>query len=216
MTNNSHYGYLDHVRHDILKMIPADGAIIGSLGCGRGATEATLVAQGRTVHGVDVSQEAIHTARDRLSTARVIHPDELQPFELSSLDGLILADVIEHLPMAWERLRNLTPAVRPGGWVVISVPNMRSIDVLFQLACRGDWPENPLGIFDATHIQVMTHKRVLRWAGAADLNLESWFDSYDYRFVRRNVYRALNLATGRLMRGFFTFEVQGRFRRRVS
>jgi len=194
-------------------MIPIDGSVIGTVGCGRGATEAVLVDQGRQVHGVDVSHEALQTASKRLTTARVVAADEASPFEPHSLDGLILADVIEHLPVAWQRLQKLTPAVKPGGWVVISVPNMRSIDVLFQLAVRGDWPEHPLGIFDSTHIQVMTHKRVLRWANAADLTLETWFDNYDFRFVRRNVHRALNLATGLLLRGFFNFEVQGRFRR---
>jgi len=214
MTPKTNYAYLDMVRQDILRMIPSDGPVIGSVGCGRGATEAALVEQGRTVHGVDVSQEAIQTASKRLTTARVVSADECFPFEAASLDGLILADVIEHMPMAWERLRELTLAVKSGGWVVISVPNMRSIDVLAQLVFKGDWPEHPLGIFDATHIQVMTHGRVLRWAHTADLDLEEWFDSYDFRFLRRNIHRALNIATGRLFRGFFTFEVQGRFRRR--
>ena len=213
MSEINSYGYLDMVRSDILRMIPADGSVIGTVGCGRAATEAVLVDQGRSVHGVDVSHEAIETASKRLTTARVVRPDDELPFEPLSLDGLILADVIEHLPMAWERLQQLTRAVRPGGWVVISVPNMRSIDVLFQLVVRGDWPEHPLGIFDSTHLQVMTHKRVLRWASAAGLTLDEWFDSYDYRFVRRNVHRALNPATGRLLRGFLNFEVQGRFRR---
>lgn len=214
MTSEGSYQYLDMVRRDILRMVPSDGAVIGSFGCGRGATEAALVATGRLVHGVDVSEEAIFIARERLTTARVIRSDDPLPFEPASLDGLILADVIEHLPTAWMRLRQLSHAVKPGGWVVISVPNMRSIDVLFQLACKGDWPEHPLGVFDRTHIQVMTHKRVLRWARASDLDLEIWFDNYDFRFIRRNVHRALNLATGRLLRGFFLFEVQGRFRHR--
>lgn len=207
------YEYLDFPRCDILRMIPRDGVVIGSVGCGRGATEARLVSEGRKVHGVDVSEEAIGTARTRLTTARVVHPDEPAPFEVGSLDGLILADVIEHLPHAWDRLRLLALAVRPGGWVVISVPNMQSLDVLFQLAAKGDWPEHPLGVFDASHLQVMTYKRVKRWSHSAGLELDCWFDSYDYRFLRRNVYRVLNMATGRLFRGLFCFEVQGRFRR---
>jgi hypothetical protein len=48
-----------------------------------------------------------------------------------------------------------------GGRVVISVPNMGSIDVLAQRAFSGDWPEHPLGVFDAIYIQVMTHGQVL-------------------------------------------------------
>lgn len=103
--------------------------------------------------------------------------------------------------------------VKNGGWVVISVPNMRYIGALLQLSVRGDWPEHPLGIFDSTHIQFMTHKRLHRWSLAAGLSLEKWFDCYDYRFFHRNFSRAANICTGRLLRSFLTFEVQGRFRR---
>ena len=52
-----------------------------------------------------------------------------------------------------------------------------------------------------------------RWCREAGLQKEREFDSYDFRFVRRNIYRALNLATLRLFRSFLTFEVQARYRR---
>src|ERR1043165_1818671 len=147
----SDYQYMDGVRPDILRMFPADGKVIGSIGCGRGATEAALVAEGREVHGVDVSAEAtetgrtrlttarvIETARTRLTSARVIDPADEMPFEEDSLDGLILADVIEHLPMAWLRLKSFVRAVKPGGWIAISVPNNRYIEVLWTPAVGGE------------------------------------------------------------------------------
>lgn len=146
------YHYLDQLRDDILRMIPADGEIIGSIGCGFATTEKALVDQGREVHGVDVSQSAIEVARTRLTTARVVAPSDDYPFERDSLDGLILADIIEHLPMAWERLACFAEMVKPGGWVVISVPNMRNFEILATLVIKGEWYEFPLGIFDATHL----------------------------------------------------------------
>ena len=210
------YGYIDDVRDDILKMIPSDGQVIGSIGCGRARTEGVLVERGRKVHGVDMSAEAIATAANRLTSARVMSPDEPMPFARASLDGLILADVIEHMPLAWERLRHFATMVKPGGWVVISVPNMRYLDVLHQLVVRGEWHEAPLGIFDETHVQVMTHRRLDRWCAASGLRIEKWFDRYDYRFWRRNVYRAVNCLTFGLGRSFFTIEVQGVYRRQPA
>src|SRR5687768_13673251 len=112
------YQYPDFVRTDILRMIPADGLIIGSIGCGFAATETELVKQGRQVHGVDISPQAIEVARNRLTSARIIAPDDRLPFESNSLDGLILADVIEHIPSAWSALAAYAACVRPGGWVV--------------------------------------------------------------------------------------------------
>jgi|SRR5438067_812316 len=209
----SDYVYLDESRPDIYRMIPPDGEVIGTIGCGRAATEAQLVREGREVHGVDVSSEAIEVARTRLTSARVIDSADENPFEENSLDGLILADVLEHLPMAWLKLRSFTRAVKPGGWVVISVPNNRYIEALVPLLVKGEWPEYPMGIFDETHLQVMTHKRLDRWCRAAGLRKEREFDCYDFRFVRRNIYRVINLASFRLLRSFLTFEVQARFRR---
>jgi 2-polyprenyl-3-methyl-5-hydroxy-6-metoxy-1,4-benzoquinol methylase len=207
------YEYLDDFRDDIYRMIPPDGQVVGSIGCGRAATEARLAKDGRTVHGVDVSAQAIETAATRLTTARVITTYDRQPFGVHALDGLILADVLEHLTDAPQALTAFSNMVKPGGWVVVSVPNMRAIEVLWQFVVRGDWPEYPMGIFDATHVQVMTHKRLLRWAAAAGLTFDCWFDSYDFRFWRRNIYRGLDYVTLRQLRSFFEFEVQARFRK---
>jgi|SRR5436190_2868790 len=210
------YVYSDDVRHDILRMVPADGKVIGTVGCGRARTESVLVAQGREVHGVDVSAVAIETAATRLTSARVVGVDDELPFAIASLDGLILADVIEHMPLAWQRLKTLATMIRPGGWAVISVPNMRYLSVLYKLVVSGEWEEAPMGIFDETHVQVMTHRRLRRWCTAAGLELEGWYDLYDYRFFRRNVCRALNIATFKVFRSFLNSGVQGVFRRKAA
>ena len=208
------YVYGDRLGHDILRMVPPDGKVIGSIGCGTGLTEEALVRDGREVHGVDISDEAIAAARGRLTSARVVSPDDRAPFAPGSLDGLILADVIEHIPAAWDALAAFVKAVRPGGWVVISVPNMRSIEVLTHFFLGGDWPEDPGGIFDRTHLQVMSQARLARWCKAAGLTVERWFDQYDPRGPRRiRLMRTLDALTGRLFHGWFMFQLQVRCRR---
>jgi 2-polyprenyl-3-methyl-5-hydroxy-6-metoxy-1,4-benzoquinol methylase len=205
--------YKDKVREDILRMIPPDGTVIGSVGCGRGATEETLVRQGRRVHGVDVSPEAIEVACGRLTSARLISPDQREPFEEGSLDGLILADVIEHIPAAWEALARYAQALRPGGWAVISVPNMRNLKVFMQLFVCGDWPEHLTGIFDATHLQVMTRRRLLRWTDSAGLTLEQWYDAYLSANRADAILKAANLLTLKLLNDWWMVQIQGRFRK---
>lgn len=207
------YAYMDSVWPNILRMIPADGKVIGSIGCGRAATEARLVAEGREVHGVDVSAEAIATASTRLTSARVIDPDDDSPFGDETLDGLILADILEHLPAAWLKLERFVRFIKPGGWVVISVPNNRYVGALLPLVVRGDWPEEPMGIFDETHVQVMTHKRLDRWCKTAGLRKEAEFPCYDYRFVQRNLSRVANIASLGKLRSFLMWQVQARYRR---
>jgi SAM-dependent methyltransferase len=206
------YVYYDFVRHDLLRMIPDDGMKIGSIGCGSAATEALLVQKGREVHGVDISPVAIEVAKQRLTSARVIDPDDRRPFEDGSLDGLILGDVIEHIPAAWDALKSFARAVRPGGWVIISVPNMRSLNVIVQFLILGDWPEKPGGIFDATHIQNMSRRRLERWCKNADLSVEKWFDQYENR-TRGRWIKGLDMITFRLFHDVLSYQIQCRCRK---
>lgn len=195
-------------------MIPADGMKIGSIGCGWATTEAVLVSQGREVHGVDISPEAVDRAKSRITSVRLISPGDRSVFPKDSLDGLILADVIEHLPHAWDALKEFAIAVRPGGWVVISVPNMWSIKVFFRFFLRGDWPEDPQGVFDATHLQVMSPKRLKRWCLSAGLVLEASFDVYLTAGVKRKFLQAVDLLTFRLFHHLWLNQVQFRCRKR--
>jgi SAM-dependent methyltransferase len=202
------YLYGDIPRHDLLRLIPKDGTIVGSVGCGTGMTEYELVKQGRLVHGVDVDPAAVEVAKSRLTSARVVPPSERAPFERESLDGLILADVIEHIPLAWEALSEFVKMVKPGGWVVISVPNMRYVEAVVRFVVLGDWPERPVGIFDQTHVQVMTHRRLKRWIKAAGLRPERWFTRYFPQGVRRVLGVAGNWVTLGVFRHWFMFQIQ--------
>ena len=207
------YVYADAVREDILRMVPPDGRVIGSIGCGKGATEAVLLGQGREVHGVDIAPEAISVARERLASARLIAPDDRHPFAPASLDGLILADVLEHVTQAWDALRTYAQAVRPGGWVVISVPNMRYLDVLWQFVVRGDWPEDPQGIFDATHLQVMTHRRLARWCRNASLEIVQWSGRSGRGWRDDRWRRMFDRLTLRRFHSLFVYQIQVLFRK---
>jgi 2-polyprenyl-3-methyl-5-hydroxy-6-metoxy-1,4-benzoquinol methylase len=199
------YEYEDEIRPELLEIIPADGDVIGSVGCGGAATEALLVRAGRKVHGVDIAQEAIDVATPRLTSAQLVLPGNHQPFARDSLDGLILADVLEHIPEAWGALVSYAQMVRPGGWIVISIPNMRYAPALVRLSIEGDWPERPSGTFDKTHVQVMTRKRLGRWCRAAGLTVERWVDKYDpYRMPAVGI---LDRMTLRVFHEFLTFQL---------
>ena len=202
------YVYGDVLRPELVRMIPADGRIIGSIGCGTGISEQALVQSGREVHGVDISAPAIELARTRLTSARVVNPDERFPFAERSLDGLILADVIEHIPRAWDVLADYARMVRVGGWVLISVPNMRHWMTIYHFFLRGDWPEMDSGIYDRTHLQVMTRKRLIRWCESAGLEIERWFSRYDPLPKFSRITRTIDLLTLGLFHNWFMFQLQ--------
>lgn len=203
----------DKVRDEIIGLVPPGAKVIGSIGCNYGSTEARLVERGMDVHGVDISPDAIEVAKTRLTSARVVDPGERHPFERHSLDGLILADVLEHIPLAWKALASFNEAVKPGGFVVISVPNMRFVLHTARFVLGGDWPEHPSGVFDETHVQVMTKKRIDRWCRDAGLTLEESCFRYPTGTRRRELFKVADYLTFKIFHDCFTGQIIGRYRK---
>jgi 2-polyprenyl-3-methyl-5-hydroxy-6-metoxy-1,4-benzoquinol methylase len=202
------YVYGDVIRPDLLPYVPADGKVIGTIGCGSAFWEMELIKQGREVHGADVSSEAVEQARGRITSIKLIDPSDRMPFDENSLDGLILADVIEHIPLAWEYLASYTKMVKPGGWIMISVPNLRQIGILKVFVFGGEWQETETGIFDKTHVQVMTKRRLARWCEMAGIEIERWLVKYDPRPTHRRIYQIADTLTLGLFRSWFMFQLQ--------
>lgn len=211
------YKYPDKIRRDILEMIPRDGIEIASYGCGTGATEHVLAKAGRRVHGLDISVEALEIARTRLTSIKHVSAGVYDYFKPSSLDGLILADVLEHLPQAHRALQQMASWIRPGGWAVISVPNMRNYRTLWTFMIKGDWPEESTGLFDDTHIQVMTQKRLARWCSAAGLGTLTWRRCYPPTpRWRRHVFSLVDAMTLRAGSEWYQYQLQVLTRRHAG
>lgn len=105
-------------------------AIILDVGCGRGGMVYWLQQRGyRNAEGIDLSSEQVATAR-RLGIDNVRQGD-LTNYLLNrpaSYDALILRDVVEHFTREEivEVLQLCQAAIRPGGVVIVQVPNAES------------------------------------------------------------------------------------------
>ena len=112
-------------------LLPADrNARILDVGCGRGGMVYWLAQRGyRNAEGVDLSAEQVDTAH-RLGIANVSQADLTAYLAKRPhyYDALILRDVIEHLPreQAVHALELCRDACRPGGVVIVQVPNAES------------------------------------------------------------------------------------------
>ena len=91
------------------------------LGCGMGGMFGILEEVG-SVYGLDTSSEALAFCAER-GYRRVFkgHGSHL-PLPDASLDLLTAFDTIEHIPEEMETLRECRRVLKPGGWMVISVP----------------------------------------------------------------------------------------------
>jgi methionine biosynthesis protein MetW len=151
------------------QLLPAGGRVL-DLGCASGGLLALLRDRAGHLAGLELSATA---ARAAAQVADVVVQGALEdpelPFEAGSFDLVVLADVLEHLADPLAALRRATGWARPGGALLLSVPNIAHWQARLTIV-RGRWPAHDSGTFDASHLRWFTRDSVA--ALLADAGLE--------------------------------------------
>jgi SAM-dependent methyltransferase len=95
-------------------------------GCGMGYGSAELARVAASVVGVDISGEAVASARERYRLPRLTFLQgscAALPFRAASFDLVVAFEVIEHLKEWGDFLREARRVLAPGGQCLISTPN---------------------------------------------------------------------------------------------
>jgi SAM-dependent methyltransferase len=114
----------------LMKMSP--GLSILDYGCGSGVLLRELAARGFQVTGVDVSEGMLDAARRNLADAGSVRlervgPDFLGAYLDAAYDVITSLGVLEYLDDPWRLLEMLADVLKPGGSLIISVPNRASL-----------------------------------------------------------------------------------------
>jgi SAM-dependent methyltransferase len=117
-------GFLE--RPALRSLVPSglSGAAVLEAGCGSGAQARWLLDRGADVTGIDVSPRMVEEAerrcggRGRFFVADLAEPLPLEP---QSLDGVTCSLALHYLRDWSVPLRSFASALRPGGWVVLSL-----------------------------------------------------------------------------------------------
>jgi SAM-dependent methyltransferase len=113
-----------------IRLLEKSGAVHGRLleiGTGAGFFLKAAANAGWQAHGLELSAEAAAYARERLGLDVRQIPAEEMPFEPGSFDAAAMFEVIEHLRDPVAVLRAARRAVRPGGVLVLSTPNLNAL-----------------------------------------------------------------------------------------
>jgi 2-polyprenyl-3-methyl-5-hydroxy-6-metoxy-1,4-benzoquinol methylase len=113
-----------------IRLLERSGAVQGRLleiGTGAGFFLKAAANAGWDAHGLELSSEAAAYARDTLGLDVRQTPAEEMPFAAGSFDAAAMFEVIEHLRDPMAVLRAARRAVRPGGVLVLSTPNLHSV-----------------------------------------------------------------------------------------
>jgi SAM-dependent methyltransferase len=138
------------------------GKDVLDIGCGEGFFAEKLAAAGHRVTGVDVLERP-----DRPHAFTDYHSVELDSSQAETLlgalpgrfDYVLLLDVLEHLKNPERILSAASRLLKPGGRLIISLPNVANLTVrLALLFGRFDYAER--GILDRTHLHFYTRRTV--------------------------------------------------------
>jgi SAM-dependent methyltransferase len=110
----------ERIVHQLLRRCAPPGARILDVGCGTGATTASLRRLG-SVAALDVGAEAVRRARARgLAVAR--SSLAALPVRSGGFDVVVALDVLEHLDDDLAAAREIRRALAPGGLLLATVP----------------------------------------------------------------------------------------------
>src|SRR5438105_4359123 len=118
----------------VLEMLSGLGGRLLEVGCGPAPMVDELLARNFEVHGIDVSPEMIRQAQYRMAghplarrcEFRVADVEHL-PYGDASFDVVVAMGVIEYLPSYGRALQEMRRVLKPGGHVVLTVPNRASL-----------------------------------------------------------------------------------------
>lgn len=101
------------------------GARVLDIGCGRGTTLRALLDMGYEAHGVELSEAATAGVDPRAQIR--IAPDLAEAaYEAESFDAVVIWHVLEHLTNPEHTLAEVHRILRPGGRLILAVPNLQS------------------------------------------------------------------------------------------
>lgn len=129
-----------------------------------------------TVYGIEVDPQAAEMAKQYCERIIVADLDLLplnRELQGESFDCLLFADVLEHLRNPAEVLANAVKHLKPGGQVLISVPNIAHNAIIMELL-QGKFDYHSTGLLDETHIHFFTRQSLLELlnkSGLAPLEL---------------------------------------------
>lgn len=144
--------------HSLVVDLVGEDVDVLDVGCATGYLGAVLARRGCRVVGIEVDPAAAAEAREVLT--EVVEAD-VDGAELDLLVGerrfdvVVLADVLEHLVHPEPVLRSAARVLKPGGSVVVSVPNVTHGSLRLALL-QGRWEYRDTGLLDRTHLRFYT------------------------------------------------------------
>lgn len=175
----SELDYYGHARPEMMAFLPSRIERLLDIGCGAGATTAAIRSRHPVVWAGGVEYVAEQAARARPGTFEQLWviDAEKERFETGiapgTLDCILCFDVLEHMVDPWTFVKRISPLLKPGGRLVISIPNIRNWKFIRALLFSGDFNYTDAGLLDRTHLRFFVSTTAAELATCGGLKLVS-------------------------------------------
>lgn len=140
------------------------------IGTATGYLTAEMVKLGCTVTGVEQDAEMAGIATEYCDQMLVENIETLDFEKLGQYDAIVLGDVLEHLRNPRDVLQKLAKRLKPGGKVLMSLPNVANIWVRLNLLL-GRFNYTRVGILDESHLRFFTLQTSKKLASDSGLDV---------------------------------------------
>lgn len=156
-------------RVEAIVAVEGKGESIMDIGCGDGSLLYQYRDRYSNLIGLEYSTERLHQAEANLAglnfTPMQGSAEDMAQLADNSVDRIITADVIEHIPDVYAASHEMFRVLKPGGWLVINTPNIAFIKKRLVLALgrfpSTSQPNEGLGsdvLFDGGHLHYFTYR----------------------------------------------------------
>lgn len=196
-------GYYNNARREIEPLLPSNIGSVLEIGCGEGNTLLWLQHSGlaKSCRGIEILPDV--AARGQQEGAEIVVADIEQggiPFD-DQYDLVLCLDVLEHLRDPWATMEIIVDSIKPGGYLIASIPNISHISIISDLILHNNWDYADAGILDKTHLRFFTEKTTQQLLSGAGLKIIQ-----HKRRIARKTHRNVNFLTLGLFKKFLTFQ----------
>lgn len=171
---HSYADYQCNDRKEMLDLIPASVQRLMDVGGGEGRFLAAFqAARGGDTLLVEPNPDSAKTAQSAGVSVLNARFESVQVAQVGVFDCISFLDVLEHLVNPLEALLHASLLLKPGGHVLISVPNVGHWSVVQDLL-QGRFDYLPVGILCNTHVRFFTEPTLRQLLGDAGLEVVTW------------------------------------------
>lgn len=115
-----------HAVYALLRQYCPAGTVVDAPSGSGAFTQRLVEAPEYTARPLDIAHPP-HLPRGERGAAVIADMDAALPYATGSMDAVVSIEGIEHIRRPWDFVRECARVVRPGGWLILSTPNVSSV-----------------------------------------------------------------------------------------